>query len=136
MPSGSSTSNSWDPKRQHHKTAHGHGHDSQATTGYDSQGRLTEQPREQAKASKEADKEQKRKQRAEEKERKRREKYSDRKEREYERERAKRAKNARMRQEHDVGYADNLGVDPISDLRLVKRAAGVSIRKRLPGFRY
>lgn len=72
----------------------------------------------------------------EDKERKQQERYYERQVKEYDRAREKREKNARMREEHKMGYADHLGSDPISDLRLTKHALGVSIRKRLPGTRW
>ncbi|KAL9009503.1 MAG: hypothetical protein Q9173_005473 [Seirophora scorigena] len=145
MPLGSST------RREHYGTVHARqtkGHGSQATgydspfTGYGSQERLIhpererEKPGQPLKDAREEEKERKRKQREEVKERKRKEKHDKRLEREMERERAKEEKNARMQETHRVGYADQLGIDPISDLRLTKRAAGVSLRRRLPGFRW
>lgn len=145
MPLGNST------QREHHGAVHSRqtkGHNSQTTgydspfTGYGSQERLThpkceeEQPGQQPKDPREEEKERKQKQREEVKEGKRKEKHDKRLEREMDRERAKEDKNARMRETHSMGYADQLGIDPISDLRLTKRAAGVSLRRRLPGFRW
>lgn len=88
---------------------------------------------EQQQAVKEAEKERKRK----EKEYEKAEKYHERKVKECQRAREKEQKNARKRMEgHDRGYADHLGIDVISDLRLIKRAAGVDIRHSLPGTRW
>ncbi|KAI4231542.1 MAG: hypothetical protein LQ349_005544 [Xanthoria aureola] len=37
---------------------------------------------------------------------------------------------------HEMGYADHLGEDPLSDIRLTKQAIGVEVRKRMPGIRW
>ncbi|KAL8953135.1 MAG: hypothetical protein Q9222_001018 [Ikaeria aurantiellina] len=74
--------------------------------------------------------------RIEEKKERRSEKLFERKVKAYDIADKQRKKNYEKRMDgHWMGYADRLGTDPMSDVRLVKRALGVEIRKRMPGTR-
>ena len=76
-------------------------------------------------------------QKAEEKEEKRRAVLDKRYEKECLRAQDQRAHRVQKRWEgHEMGYADHLGEDPLSDIRLTKQAIGVEVRKRMPGIRW
>ncbi|KAL8881414.1 MAG: hypothetical protein Q9198_001385 [Flavoplaca austrocitrina] len=83
------------------------------------------------------DHEQKRQQQKQEKEEKRQVLLDERYKTECERAQEQRAHKQQKRCEGKrFGNAEHLGEDPLSDVKLMKHAVGVEVRKRMPGFRW
>ncbi|KAL8847785.1 MAG: hypothetical protein Q9221_007184 [Calogaya cf. arnoldii] len=81
--------------------------------------------------------EKQRQQQKELKEDKRQDLLDKREEKEWARVQEQREHRQRKRDEGKIfGTADNLGHDPLSDVKLVKHAVGYEVRKRMPGFRW
>ncbi|KAL8882225.1 MAG: hypothetical protein Q9198_000743 [Flavoplaca austrocitrina] len=80
--------------------------------------------------------EERRQQQKQEKEEKRQDLLDKRYKKECERAQEQRQHRQQKRREGKrLGNADNLGEDPLSDVKLVKHAVGVEVRKRMPGLR-
>ncbi|KAL8982047.1 MAG: hypothetical protein Q9205_003336 [Flavoplaca limonia] len=87
--------------------------------------------------AKHRDHEERRQQQKQEKEEKRQDLLDERHKKECERAQEQRANRLQKRWEGKrFGNADNLGEDPLSDVKLVKHAVGVEVRKRMPGLRW
>ncbi|KAL9037906.1 MAG: hypothetical protein Q9180_003455 [Flavoplaca navasiana] len=117
-----------------HDHHHGANHPNSSTTNQDTAGK---HPKQFDHEAKHRDREQKRQQQKQEKEEKRQDLLDERYKEECER-----AQEQRLHRQHNrregkrLGNANNLGEDPLSDVKLVKHAVGVEVRMRLPGLRW
>ncbi|KAI4276458.1 MAG: hypothetical protein LQ337_002474 [Flavoplaca oasis] len=128
------------PFEDHFRNPFSHNHHylaNQPTSPTKNQETADKHPKQLDHDAKHRDHEERRQQQQQEKEEKRQDLLDERCKKECERAQEQRAHRLQKRWEGKrFGNADNLGEDPLSDVKLMKHAVGVEVRKRMPGLRW